>query len=245
MRIRQEQLSDDVTCYLGDCRDILAAYAAKIKKANVLITDPPYGVELILKSQPKTKVKNKQSSITYQDTPKHVKRLITTVLVPTIRTIGRAAIFPGTRMMFNYPQPEEVGGVFTQGSGVSRWGFACFHPILYYGKDPYLANRLGSFPNSVERTAPTQRGIDHPCPKPLSWMKWLVNRASLQDECILDTFMGSGTTGVACVHLTRKFIGIEIELKYFDIACKRIDEALQRPDCFRPVNRKSKVTRII
>jgi len=44
--------------------------------------------------------------------------------------------------------------------------------------------------------------------------------------------MGSGTTGVACVKLGRKFIGIEIEPKYFDIACKRISEALKQPDFF-------------
>ena len=49
---------------------------------------------------------------------------------------------------------------------------------------------------------------------------------------ILDPFMGSGTTGVAAVKLGRKFIGIEIEPKYFDIACRRISEALKQPDFF-------------
>jgi site-specific DNA-methyltransferase (adenine-specific) len=48
----------------------------------------------------------------------------------------------------------------------------------------------------------------------------------------LDPFMGSGTTGVAAVKLGRKFIGIEIEPKYFDIACRRISEALKQPDMF-------------
>ena len=54
---------------------------------------------------------------------------------------------------------------------------------------------------------------------------------------ILDPFMGSGTTGVACVKLGRKFIGIEIDEGYFDIACKRIEEAYRQPDFFveRPV----------
>ena len=54
---------------------------------------------------------------------------------------------------------------------------------------------------------------------------WLVNRVTLLGETVLDPFMGSGTTGVACANLGRKFIGIEIEPKYFDIACKRIEEA--------------------
>jgi site-specific DNA-methyltransferase (adenine-specific) len=56
-------------------------------------------------------------------------------------------------------------------------------------------------------------------------MEWLVNRASRSGETILDPFMGSGTTGVACANLGRKFIGIEIEPKYFDIACERIRAA--------------------
>jgi DNA modification methylase len=51
-------------------------------------------------------------------------------------------------------------------------------------------------------------------------------------ETILDPFMGSGTTGVACAKLGRKFIGIEIEHKYFDIACRRIEAAYAQPDMF-------------
>lgn len=51
-------------------------------------------------------------------------------------------------------------------------------------------------------------------------------------ETILDPFMGSGTTGVACVKLGRKFIGIELDEKYFDIACRRIEESYKQPDMF-------------
>ena len=66
----------------------------------------------------------------------------------------------------------------------------------------------------------------HPAQKPLRVMKWCLSL--LPNECgtILDPFMGSGTTGVACVELGRKFIGIEINEKYFDIACKRIELAM-------------------
>jgi DNA modification methylase len=53
-----------------------------------------------------------------------------------------------------------------------------------------------------------------------------VNKASLEGETVLDPFMGSGTTGVACVNIGRKFIGIEIVEKYFDAACKRIEIAV-------------------
>lgn len=65
----------------------------------------------------------------------------------------------------------------------------------------------------------------HPTQKPLSVMEWCVRHAPNRPQIILDPFMGSGTTGVACMNLGRKFIGIEIERKYFDIACERIDQA--------------------
>jgi DNA modification methylase len=63
-------------------------------------------------------------------------------------------------------------------------------------------------------------------------MKWLIERATFYDDHIVDPFMGSGTTGVAAVKLGRKFTGIEINEKYFDIACRRITEALKQPDLF-------------
>lgn len=69
----------------------------------------------------------------------------------------------------------------------------------------------------------SRKGFDHPCPRSLLHMTWLV--ANWSDEEVLDPFMGSGTTGVAAVQLGRRFIGIEIEPKYFDVACKRIEEA--------------------
>jgi site-specific DNA-methyltransferase (adenine-specific) len=70
----------------------------------------------------------------------------------------------------------------------------------------------------------------HPTQKPTGLMAWCIQRVKAQT--ILDPFMGSGTTGVACVKLGRKFIGIEIEPKYFDIACKRISDAYKQPDMF-------------
>jgi len=70
---------------------------------------------------------------------------------------------------------------------------------------------------------------EHPSQKPIALMVDLVGRAT---GTILDPFMGSGTTGVACVKLGRKFIGIEIDPGYFDIACKRIKDAYAQPDMF-------------
>ncbi len=70
---------------------------------------------------------------------------------------------------------------------------------------------------------------DHPHAKPVDLLWQLVEPVA---GCILDPFMGSGTTGVACAKLGRKFIGIEIEPKYFDIACRRIEAAYKQPDMF-------------
>jgi len=71
----------------------------------------------------------------------------------------------------------------------------------------------------------------HPTQKPVALMAWCV-RMVASDLTILDPFMGSGTTGVACVKLGRQFIGIEIDEGYFDIACERIRKAFAQPDMF-------------
>ena len=72
---------------------------------------------------------------------------------------------------------------------------------------------------------------DHPTQKPVELMQWCLGFIP-DAKTILDPFMGSGTTGVACANLGRKFIGIEIEPKYFDIACKRIEIAYSQPRLF-------------
>jgi site-specific DNA-methyltransferase (adenine-specific) len=72
----------------------------------------------------------------------------------------------------------------------------------------------------------------HPTEKPLTLvLSWISDFTDL-GECILDPFMGSGTTGVAAVKLGRSFIGIEREPKYFDTACRRIEAAYAQPDLF-------------
>ena len=70
-----------------------------------------------------------------------------------------------------------------------------------------------------------EQGKEHPTQKPVTVMEWCIRQCKKDPQTILDPFMGSGTTGVACANLGRKFIGIEIEEKYFDIACDRITAA--------------------
>jgi DNA modification methylase len=70
----------------------------------------------------------------------------------------------------------------------------------------------------------------HPTEKPVHLMAEYVGNSSQRGDVVLDPFMGSGTTGVACVQLGRKFIGIELDPKFFDMACQRIRDAYERPD---------------
>jgi len=75
-------------------------------------------------------------------------------------------------------------------------------------------------------------GIGHPTPKPLWLMTSQIDLFTESGEIILDPFMGSGTTGVACANLGRRFIGIEIEPRYYEIACERIDAAQRQARLF-------------
>jgi len=72
----------------------------------------------------------------------------------------------------------------------------------------------------------------HPTQKPTGVMEWCIGHLPASTESILDPFMGSGTTGVACAKMGRKFTGIELDERYFDIACRRIEEAYAQPDLF-------------
>jgi site-specific DNA-methyltransferase (adenine-specific)/modification methylase len=77
-----------------------------------------------------------------------------------------------------------------------------------------------------------EKEADHPCPRKIEHVSWCVNQFTEPEDVTLDPFMGSGTTGVACANLGRRFIGIEIEPKYFDIACRRIADAYKQPRLF-------------
>ncbi len=73
---------------------------------------------------------------------------------------------------------------------------------------------------------------EHPTQKPVGVMEWCIQHLPDTAQTILDPFMGSGTTLVACQKLGRSGIGIELDPDYFDIACKRVDEATRQPDMF-------------
>jgi site-specific DNA-methyltransferase (adenine-specific) len=79
----------------------------------------------------------------------------------------------------------------------------------------------------------------HPTQKPVAVMEWALRQTTEPGQTILDPFMGSGTTGVAAVKLGRRFIGIEVEPKYYEIALKRIEAATRQPDLFIEQPRKA------
>lgn len=213
-----------IVIYHGDCREIAPRLAA-----DVIITDPPYGVGIRTKTSDYRgsvwfdRGESLRASIVYEDHPEAVRDLIRSTIPVLLGNVPRALVFCGASLLYAYPEPQAIGSVFTpNGAGRSPWGFQCSHPILYYGKDPYLADRRGGRPNGFRDEQPNREVIDHPCPKPIKWMHWAVNRASRPGETVLDPFMGSGTTLRAAKDYGRSAIGIEIEEHYCEIAAKRL-----------------------
>lgn len=210
-----------VQLYCGDCRDILPTLSG----VDAVVTDPPYGVNY-KGSVTKHSRKHGVSYGMFDDTPENVVKHIIPRFVLSLQMAQRAVVTPGIRCCRQYPQPNGEGVIwYPSGANSGPWGFITHQPIYYYGKCPYLANKLGSRPTGFQSTEAADWN-GHPCPKPILQMHWLVKRGSLNEETVLDPFMGSGTTGVAAVQLGRKFIGIEIEPKYFEIAKTRIAHAL-------------------
>lgn len=190
--------------YLGDCREILPQL-----RADLVITDPPYGVGFQYRS--------------YDDSEVNWSTFIRPVIACCIAQFPFCAINMSTRRLWDMPRP---GGLLCWAKpGSTRintlGGFSEWEPILIYGKRriyndfKYIADCTRLADNA---------GNQHPCPKPLALSKWLVSVCSDAPDTILDPFMGSGTTLVAAKNLGRKAIGIEIEEKYCEIAAKRLSQ---------------------
>jgi DNA modification methylase len=217
----------DAVLYLGDCREILPT----LGNVDAVVTDPPYGVSY--EGSTTKHGKNGFGYASFDDTPEAIEAICVPAIREAVALARSAVVTPGNANAFKYDPPRAMGSIFyPSGANSGPWGFVCSQPLFFYGKDPYLMNALGRLPSAFSTTEATDRSVEHPCPKPIGTMKWLVQRVSMANETILDPFMGSGTTGVACAKLGRKFIGIEIEPKYFDIACRRIEAAYKQPDMF-------------
>ena len=207
----REEIIGDARLILGDCRDVLPTITA-----DAIVTDPPYGIGFEYAS--------------HDDDPQKWFPLMNDV-IPLCRHAAPFVIMPVcmiTRISWWYEnhKPDWLVAWYKGSPGHrSAIGFNDWEPHVVWGP-PILA---------MHDHFSTPCGFDdngHPCPKPESYARWLVSRAAPRDGKIIDPFMGSGTTGVACAKLGRKFIGIEIDPGYFDIACKRIQKAYDQPDMF-------------
>lgn len=216
----------NATLYLGDCRDILPT----LPKVDAVVTDPPYGIGEAggnaVKRQRKTGGKSKAlanqrqyDALNWDDQPIDIE------LMAAVRAAGRWNIIFGG----NYYEcpPTSCWLVWDKINGENDFADC----ELAWTNLPKAVRRIRFLWNGMLRANGEQRG-DHPTQKPIGVMKWCIGHLPEPNETILDPFMGSGTTGVAAVQMGRKFIGIEREPKYFDIACKRIEDAQRQGDLF-------------
>lgn len=207
---------DFVTLYHGDARDVAGALS---EPDVVLVTDPPYGVDFVGKA---TKHTDPGGGYISGDDGA-IGPEVVAALLPWVT---RAAVFTGTRLLHDYPKPDDMGCVYCpSGAGRSRWGFLCFNPILFYG----ARAKQHPVPTSISSFA-TADAVDHPCPKPLAWMRWLVDLSTRPDEVVLDPFAGSGTTLRAAKDLGLRSIGVEREERYCEVVATRCaQEVLTAP----------------
>ena len=196
-----------VTLKQGDCLELLKTIPDK--SIDLVLTDPPYGVNL--------------GYDIYIDTEEHWYELMIKV-IPEMQRIGKCVIMPSCQIKrlpwiyANFPPSWLVCWYKGSVGHNAMVGFNDWEPHLVYGKP----NRIM---HDYFKATPEAFENGHPCPKPISWATRLINMATNEGDTILDPFMGSGTTGVACVQLNRSFIGYEISPDYFKIAEKRINEA--------------------
>lgn len=108
-----------------------------------------------------------------------------------------------------------------------RKGGSLMKNSLYDGQDMIEKDREGSelrYPRSVQKFSMHNKGLLHPTQKPVDLLVFLINTYTNANDVVLDNTMGSGSTGVAALQLGRKFVGIELDDKYFEIASHRINE---------------------
>lgn len=216
MSDRIEYLAEGVTLYLGDCREILPT----LGRFDAVVTDPPYGIgEAAGKNKSRTNIATaKDYGFSSWD-----DKTADDAVDMAISISGKSIIFGGNYYKLT---PTSCWLVWDK---LNTGDFADCE--LAWTNLDKAVRRIRFRWNGMLRQNNEPRG-DHPTQKPIEVMRWCIGHLPPDATTILDPFMGSGTTGVAAVKLGRKFTGIEIEPKYFDIACRRISEALKQPDLF-------------
>lgn len=199
--------------YLGDCMDILPT----LPKVDAVITDPPYGIS---KDGQKRTTGGNGGRKAHEFLGWDGERPSQEVFDALLRSASTAIIWGGNYFADLLPATMrwlvwDKGQRINQSDGELAW------------TSMQSALRICTM-NRVELLTD---GTDHPTQKPVRLMVWCIDQAG-RPKSILDPFMGSGTTGVAAMRMGRTFIGIEREPKYFDIACRRIEEAQKQAALF-------------
>jgi DNA modification methylase len=196
---------DSILC--ADCLDVLPYI--EDGSVDLVLTDPPYGVNL--------------NYDLYNDTNDNWEKLFLQ-FIPHFKRLAQMSILPSCqikKMNFIYENhpPDWLICWYKGSPGHSSYiGFNDWEPHLVYGKK----KRLSMHDFFYAQPTPFKNG--HPCPKPIEWATWLLFRASSKNDIVLDPFLGSGTTAVACKMLNRRYIGIEISMDYCLIAEERLSK---------------------
>ena len=215
----------DCTLYLGDCRDILPT----IGKVDAVVTDPPYGIALNTDNRRFSGGEKGHRTYSGTNNPGTANaRPITNDAEPFDPAFLLS--LPGEKIIWgwnNYPDALPRGAclVWLKRNDDAFGSFLSDAELAWMSKGHgvYCRRDLSNAGIANERVHPTQ--------KPVGLMEWCLGFVP-KAQTILDPYMGSGSTGVACVRQERAFIGVEIDQTYFDAACRRIEEAYKQPRLF-------------
>ncbi len=216
----------DCELYLGDCRDILPT----LGKVDAVITDPPYGIGV-------TNMRlGNGKQIIYRGNSEWDKPLNPEYITEIVR-ISKQTIIWGGNYFAEYLTNSRCWLVWDKHTGANSFADC---ELAWTNLNKVVKKFDRSWVGANAKDTPMRV---HPTQKPIELMRWCIEM--VEGDTILDPFMGSGTTGVAAVQMGRKFIGIEREPKYFEIACRRIEEAYLQGDMFIEQPKKTIVAKPI
>lgn len=207
------------TLYLGDCRDVLPT----LGPVDAIVSDPPYG--MAFQSHRRAKQHDKIANDQNDELLQWACRL---------QPSHSLYLFCRWDNLFGVPKPKSlvtwVKNNWSMGDLEHEHARQTEVALFYPGPDHDFPRKR---PTDVIH-APKTGNDYHPTEKPVQLMRAMIEWTR---GTVVDPFMGSGTTGVAAVQMGRKFIGIEREPKYFDIACRRIENAQRQGNMFIEANK--------
>ena len=203
----------DCKLYLGDSREVLPP----LPMHDLLLTDPPFGISYAAQPTKYQRAGGRVAENWDDVAPHELVDLAIRKASDTIVWGGNYFALPPSRGWLLWF--KKVGYAQSFADFELAWTSIDMNSKCY---------EMSSKAASLERGIASEA---HPNQKPLGLMAWCLSFAP-KAKTIFDPFMGSGTTGVACVSLGKSFTGIERERKYFDIACERIERAYSQPRLF-------------